>query len=146
VAPTLPPSSQELAEFRALARDVIVLLCRTFGRTLQRVTLWKRIESALRTASLKVDDEDTDRWLNLLFDHICAQPELVARLPLAEQVRQQLAAYPPQRRRDFIRWVRSHLYPILIDGHRAWEEAKQADRADPTDPTDPTDLTDLEEP
>lgn len=54
-------------------------MCELFGESLDRVTLWDRIGSAIATAAAKCDDGDTDRFASLCLEHVKADHAAAAR-------------------------------------------------------------------
>jgi hypothetical protein len=119
--------------FRELARDVIVSLCIVYGSDLERKMIWSRIDSALQTACAKVDDGDTDRWLDLLLDHVRAEPARTVRLGLLRNVRASLSSRDEAHRRAFVRWVESRRFAALAFGRAAWEEWKRTNANRPAE-------------
>lgn len=121
----------EQTAFRQIAEDFVVSLCLVFGDSLDRKTLWSRIDSGLQAACASVDDGDTDRWLDLLLDHVKADAARVVRLGLLRNVRTSLASKDETHRREFLRWVESRRYAVLTHGRAAWDRWKEANKHAP---------------
>lgn len=121
----------EREAFRLIANDVVVSLCVVFGSCLDRKTLWSRIDTGLQTACAKVDDGDTDRWLDLLLDHVRAEAARVVRLGLLRNVRESLRSKDDTHRRAFLRWVETRRYAVITHGRAAWDQWKDANSQQP---------------
>lgn len=117
------------AAFRPKACRLVVCLCLHFGRDLDRKTLWSRIDSAIQTTCAKVSDGDTDRWLDLMLDHVRANPAMAAACPELTGLRADLLAADPAHNMAFIRWVESRRYAVLSFGRAAWDDHKKINAA-----------------
>lgn len=115
----------ETVAYREYARQLVICLCLVYGKELDRKTIWTRLDSGLQAACAKVSDGDTDRWLDILLDHVRANPNKVVALRALERIRCDL-------RRDrshaagFVRWVASRRYAVMAHGRAGWEEWKKA--------------------
>lgn len=117
-------------EHKQWAIDLCVCLCEVFGDKgrggpLDRLTLWDRIESALRTATAKVDDGSVDRLLTLCLEHVHA-------IGYARNVRYlgllALSDKPLAWRQGFVRYIDRHVPAVLGHAVRAWEQVKDQRR------------------
>ncbi len=127
---TDPDSSGEdnpsAAEHKATSIDLCVFLCELFGETLDRLSLWDRIASALATAASKTDDGDTDRFITLCLEHVKADPAAAARhLPLGGL----LSACDGKSlawRQGWVRYISGHSYAIVSHARATWEQVKES--------------------
>ena len=112
------------AEHKEASGNLTCSLAELFGPDLDRITLWTRIDTALRTASAKVTDGDLDLFVSLALEHVKAEP---ARASLHEGLRDLLDLFeekPVEWRQGFVEYVRSHAYPVIVAGRAKWEDRK----------------------
>lgn len=112
------------AEHRAAAVDLCLCLCELFGESLDRVTLWDRIASALATAAAKCHDGDTDRFASLALEHVKADPGAATRHEGFCAWMLSCGERPSSWRQGFVRYVVTHSFAALAHGRRAWEQRK----------------------
>lgn len=119
-----------MVEHRQWAVDLCVCLCEVFGDKgrggpLERITLWDRIESALRTSVAKADDGNIDRLISECIEHVHG-------MGYARNIRYlgllALADKPMPWRQGFIRYIARHVPAVLGHAVRAWEQVKQENR------------------
>lgn len=122
--PDRHPGETEKVEIRETAIRLCSILASLFGESLDRTTLWGRIGSAFETACAKVSDDDLDRWLNLLLEHVQADPVRAAACDAMTQTVQTWAVRPPEWRHSLLNYCRSHRYPLLTHGRARWELVK----------------------
>lgn len=123
--PDRRPGETEKVEVRETAVRLCSVLAHLFGESLDRLTLWGRIGSAFETACARVSDDDLDRWLNLLLEHVQADPVQVAACDALTQLVQTWAVRPPEWRHALLNYCRSHRYPLLTHGRARWELVKR---------------------
>lgn len=116
------------AEYRQHAIDLCVLLCYAFGDKsrggpLKRITLWDRIESALRTSTSKVSGGDTDLFLSLCLEHVFAVGYRTQHVYLGLL---HLQAKPSAWRQGWVRYIARHVPAIVGHATLAWEREKAA--------------------
>ncbi len=129
VDPDRRMTAGDTAALRETAKRVVVALCLHFGRELDRKTLWSRIDSALQSACARVSDGDRERWLDLLLEHVRADPVMAAACPYLLGVRAELMTPDEAHRKAFLRYVESRRYAVIAFGRAAWHEYKQANAA-----------------
>lgn len=111
-------------EHRRWAVDLGLLLCDVFSPALDRVTLWDRIGSALRTAAAKCDDGDIDRLLSLAAEHVQADDGRVGAHPDTHRLLLQAQSATLAWRQSLVRYLASHVPAVLALTRQAWEQAK----------------------
>lgn len=119
-----------VADYKRHAVDLCVCLCEVFGDKgrggpLDRMTLWDRIESALRTAAAKIDDGSIDRLLSLCIEHVhgVGYARSIRYLGLLA-----LADKPLSWRQGFVRYIDRHVPAVLGHAVRMWEQVKDERR------------------
>lgn len=103
----------------------ISVLAQLFGDTLDRLTLWGKIGSALEAAHAKVSDDDLDRFADLCLEHVQADPGHAAACDALSQLRGEWAVWPPETRHAFLGYIGSHKYAVLTHGRARWERVKR---------------------
>lgn len=106
--------------------QLCLALCELFGKSLDRLTLWDRIGSALLTAAAKCDDGDTDRFAALCLDHVKGDPAAAARHEGFSALVVTLAARDDAYRQLFVRHCGQKAAVVLVHARAAWERRKQA--------------------
>lgn len=115
----------EAVNYRNEATAWVVVLCRLFGDELDRLTLWSRIDTALRTAGDKAPEGDLDRWCDLCLEHVRADPGRAAADEKHVAWRTVNDAKDLSWKLSFVRWVASNPYAAVTHGRLAWEEYKK---------------------
>lgn len=116
-------------EQKRLATELCLMLATHFNRkTLEAVTLWSRIGTALATASVKVQDGDMSRFCTLCLETVKAHPGIFAADEKAHTVVSELIGKSPEWRQSFVRYIAGRSFIIVILARAAWEYVK-ADRA-----------------
>jgi hypothetical protein len=119
------PSFNE--ECRLLAIDFVGTLPAVFGQELDRIKMWDRIESALRTSAAKVgSSDDGELFVSLVLEHIKASGSDVAREDKLGAVMLKLVEWSPENRVAWIRYITTHIFAVLSFGKHEWERRKAA--------------------
>lgn len=112
-------------ECRLLAIDFVATLPAVYGEELDRIKLWDRIESALRTAAAKVgSSSDAERYISEVLEHVKAKGSDVARETRLGAVMLKLVEWEPENRVAWIRYITSHIFVVLSFGKHEWERRK----------------------
>jgi len=111
-------------DFREAGAALCFVLARFYNRDeLDPVKLWERIGTAVATACEEVDDGDLDKVFDIALGIVKASVSLVA---ASEEswILGELSDKEEGWRLGFVRYLKTHRYPILIHGRRRWEEYK----------------------
>lgn len=100
-------------------------MCELFGESLDRMTLWDRIGSALSTSAAKCDDGDTDRFASLCLEHVKADHAAAARHEGFAAWVVAMASRDDAYRQLFVRHCGSKTAIVLVHARHAWEQRKQ---------------------
>lgn len=123
--PDQKPGATEKTEIRETAHRIVGLLPRVFGESLDRTTLWSRIDSAISTACAKVGDGDVARWWQLVLEHIKADAARVACCePIVLEMATTSEARPLPWRQALIAYFSTHRIPVVVHGRLLWERSK----------------------
>lgn len=126
VDPERPVGGEAVAtDVRDTAVRFATILASLFGDSLDRLTLWERIASGFDSACAKVDDGDLDRFASLCLTHVLADAGRAAACDALGQTLGVFAARPIEWRQAFVRWCRSHRYPLVVHARARWESIKK---------------------
>lgn len=133
LAGLLDLSASRPPEFREACRSLAIQFCaalpRIFGESLDRLTLWDRIASAIQTAHAKTTGGDIDAFVQHVCEHIKADPSRAVADDEFGEVSDRLFSATDQERREWMTYVATHLIPVLTQARRRWELAKQQAKA-----------------
>lgn len=115
----------EKTEVREAAVRLCSIFAHLFGESLERITLWERIGSALRTSCAKVSDDDLDRFLALCLEHIQAEDARVAACDALRQMMETFAVRPREWRFALLAYINTHRLPLLVHARSRWEGVKK---------------------
>lgn len=113
------------AEQKNHAIQFVACLPEVFGESLDRLTLWDRIGTALQTAHAKTAGEDYEFFISRVLEHIKAEPARVARCETIQYVMHWMADCPSEARHAWLAYMHTHLYAVLVHAKWAWEQAKE---------------------
>lgn len=117
-------SAEWREDFREAGAALCFVLARFYNRDeLDPIKLWERIGTAVSTACEQVDDGDLDKVFDIALGTVKASVSLVAASDEA-WILGELSDKEESWRLGFVRYLKSHRYPILIHGRRRWEQYK----------------------
>jgi len=110
---------------RDLATRYLTILADLFGESLERITLWSKIDSAVASALAKVGpSDDVARFASLCLETIAADPSRVAAcLPLGVVL--ETLGHSNTDRIQFLDYLRDHRYPVLVFARSRWDHVKK---------------------
>lgn len=123
--PARRTGAAEEASVKEEAKQLCLALCELFGESLDRLSLWDRIGSALAAAAAKCDDGDTDRFAALCLDHVKADHAAAARHAGFAAWVVTLAGRDDAYRQLFVRHCGAKAAIVLVHARHAWEERKR---------------------
>lgn len=129
IDPNRKTGAAEEASVKEEAKQLCLALCELFGESLERMTLWDRIGSAILTASAKCDDGDTDRFAALCLDHVKADAAAAARHEGFANWVTTMAVRDDAYRQAFVRHVAQKAAIVLVHSRHAWEHKKMMTKA-----------------
>ena len=129
IDPNRKTGAAEEASVKEEAKQLCLILCELFGESLDRMSLWDRIASALITAAAKCDDGDTDRFASLCLDHIKADLAAAARHAEFGAWVMTMASRDDAHRQAFVRHVSQKTAIVLVHAKAAWEARKELRKA-----------------
>lgn len=119
---TLAPGWAEEQKRKAI--EFVASLPEVFGDTLDRMTLWDRIGTALQSAHAKTVGADCEFFVSRVLDHIQAAPSAVARNVSVQFMLDWLAGCSVEARQAWLAYLHTHFYAVLVNAKAAWEERK----------------------
>lgn len=123
--PERHPGAAEKQEVKDAAIRLVTVLAHLFGDSLDRLTLWGRIGSALETAHAKTSDDDLDRFTDLCLEHVQAEDGKAAACDALTQLRQTWTVRTPEWRHSFLSYVGTHRFALGSFGRARWAEVKE---------------------
>lgn len=114
--------ASEKVEVKEAAIRLCSIFANLFGESLDRVSLWERIGSALQTSCAKVSDDDVDRFVTLCLEHIQASDSLVAACDSLGQMIGTFSARPSEWRYAFLDYINTHRTPLLVHARARHKE------------------------
>ena len=114
----------DIAKLKKLAVDFVAILPEVFGDSLDRLKIWDRISSGLVAANAKATNTDHERFVQLVLDHIKADPAMAGRNENLAAMLGSLETLSVTDRDSWIVLFGSHLVPILVKARVAWNEKK----------------------
>lgn len=106
--------------------ELCLCLCELFGDSLDRMTLWDRIGSALATACAKCDDGDIDRYVTLCLEHVKADVGAAGRNQGVAAMLYLASEKSASWRQGLVRYIAAHIYTIPVHARIRWEKVKIA--------------------
>lgn len=125
IDPNRKTGAAETAAVKEEAKQLCLAMCELFGESLDRMTLWDRITSALTTSAAKCDDGDTDRFISMCLDHIKADNAQAARNELLAPLVMTLETRDDAYRQMFVRHCGTKAAIVAIHARAAWEQRKK---------------------
>lgn len=119
-----PTGAAENLSIKGEATQLCLAMCELFGESLERLTLWDKIGSAIAAASAKCDDGDTDRFAALCLDSIKADPAAAARHEGFANWVVAMSARDEAYRQLFVRHCGSKTAIVLVHARAAWGQHK----------------------
>lgn len=123
--PDRKPEAGEKTEIRETAIRFCTILAHLFGESLDRVTLWERIGSALSTSIAKVSDDDLDRFTTLCLEHVQAEDGKTAACEPLLSLLQTFSVRPREWRMAFVHYLGTHRTAALVHARARWQEVKE---------------------
>jgi hypothetical protein len=135
LAGLIDPQEQLAPDFKqeqkARAIEFVGCLPEVFGPSLDRMTLWDRIGTALQTAYAKTVGTDYEFFISRVLEHIKAEPAQVARCQTIQWVMTWLEQCPDEAKQAWLAYMNTHLYAVLVHAKAKWEQTK-SDRKEAT--------------
>ena len=72
-----------------------------------------------------MDDGDLDRFASLCLEHVQADAARAAACEALDQLLQTFAVRPIEWRQGYVRYVRTHYYPVVVHSRARWERVKR---------------------
>jgi hypothetical protein len=110
---------------KRMATELCLMLATHFNRkTLDAMTLWTRIGTALAVSSVKVQDGDLSRFITLCLETVKAHSGVFAADETALKLVETFVGKSVEWRQSFVRYIAARSYIIIILGRGAWEDVK----------------------
>lgn len=123
-----PQAGRRVSEsqtFKELAIQFCAALPAVFGEELDRLTMWNKIGSAIQSGYAKTVDGDIDLFAQCVLESIKADTTKAVACDRLTDAIDRLHSLPDEGRQDWLRYLVSHLIPVLVHARRAHKEAIQ---------------------
>lgn len=121
------PSPAETEEVKILAVRFVNILANLFGDSLDRATLWDRIDSAIATSVQKSAPGDFEHFTSLCLAHIDASPSRVAACIPLLQVIEQVAVRPQDWRANLLAHMNTRRFVVIAFARSRWQLIKSGE-------------------
>lgn len=122
LASLIDPQAEKLewhAEFaKGLAIQFCAALPAVFGESLDRMTMWDKIASAIQSGYAKTVDGDLDLFVQHVLESIKADPAKAVACESLTDAIDDLQRLPEQERQDWLQYLVTHLIPVLVYARR----------------------------
>lgn len=125
IDPNRKTGAAETASVKEEAKQLCLALCELFGDSLDRMTLWDRIATALTSSAAKCDDGDTDRFAAMCLEHVKGEPAAAARHVGFGNWVTTMAERDDAYRQALIRHCGAKAAIVLVHTRAAWENIKK---------------------
>jgi hypothetical protein len=130
----IDPVAEKAQWFDDVARDIAIQFCAAlpsvFGDSLDRMTMWDKIASAIQSGYAKTVSGDIDLFIQHVMESIKADPARAVASEKLNAAMNQLSSLHGQERQDWLQYLATHLIPILVHARRdhkqSIEERKQS--------------------
>lgn len=120
------PSPAETEEVKILAVRFVNILANLFGDSLDRATLWDRIDSAIAT-SVQKSAPETSSTSPRSASHIDASPSRVAACIPLLQVIEQVAVRPQDWRANLLAHMNTRRFVVIAFARSRWQLIKSGE-------------------
>jgi hypothetical protein len=117
------PTATHSDDFREASVSLCVILAKLFGDQLDRITLWDRIASAIKTSAAKRPDGG-DGLISVALDHVLADSGKAAACPDLTELVQMAEAKGAAWNRSWAAYITRHVPIIVVRGRAKWKDIK----------------------
>lgn len=120
-----PTGAAETESIKQLAIDLCLTMCELYGESLDRMSLWDRITTALKTAAAKCDDGDVERFAALCMDHVKADYARAAANVRFSNFVSTMETRDEAFRQAFVRHCDLKASIVAVHARNRWAEVKE---------------------
>lgn len=122
------PQKQQFFDDHAKQLSVrfLSILPKLFGSSLDRLTMWDKIASAVQSAYAKNASGDTDLFVQHVLETIQAEPSKTVACEPFEKVLDEIGAMNRDQQQDWLTYMATHLVPVLVFARRAYKSGGEA--------------------
>ena len=107
---------------REHAVQLCLVMCEVWGESLDRLTLWDRIDSGMKAAAAKCQGGDTERFAALCLDHVRADTARAACNELFVGWLMFMDGVDDAFRQRFVAYCGSMSAVVCVHARRAWQD------------------------
>lgn len=112
-------------EQKRKAIEFVGCLPEVYGDSLDRISLWDRIGTALETAHAKTIGVDCEFFVSRVLEHLKAESSKVARCETIGFILDWLSDCSDEAKQAWLTYMATHRYAVLVHAKAAWERTKQ---------------------
>jgi hypothetical protein len=117
-----------------VAKEIAIKFCAAlpivFGESLDRLTMWDKINAAIQAGYAKTATGDIDLFVQCVLESIQAEAaKVVACDELTDAIDLIHLNVPGDHRQDFLEYLVTHLIPILVYARRAHKARMEASKS-----------------
>lgn len=113
---------------KTLAIDFCAALPAVFGQNLDRMTMWDKIAAAIQSGYAKTVSGDLDLFVQHVLESIQADPAKAVACEKLTTAIDALQDLPEQERQDWLRYLVTHLIPVLVHARRDHRKSVEANK------------------
>jgi hypothetical protein len=103
---------------KGLAIQFCASLPSVFGESLDRMTMWDKIATAIQSGYAKTVSGDLDLFVQHVLESIKADPAKAVACERLTDAIDDLQRLPEQERQDWLQYLATHLIPVLVYARR----------------------------
>ena len=122
LASLIDPQAEKPEWYAEVAKDLAIQFCASlpavFGESLDRMTMWDKIASAIQSGYAKTVSGDLDLFVQHVLESIKADPAKAVACERLTDAIYDLQRLPGQERQDWLQYLGTHLIPVLVYARR----------------------------
>lgn len=116
------------SEIESIRNEVVrftSILASLFGDTLDRLTLWEKISSAILSSAVKTKENNIDEFINMCLETIKSEHKNVAASDSLLDFISMIELRKADWKQEFIRYIKKYHYVIVVKARARWQEYKK---------------------
>jgi len=122
LASLIDPQGEKPEWYAEVAKGMAIQFCASlpsvFGESLDRMTMWDKIAAAIQSGYAKTVSGDLDLFVQHVLESIHADPAKAVACERLTDAIDDLQRLPEQERQDWLRYLVTHLIPVLVYARR----------------------------
>lgn len=122
MAGLVDPLEEKSEWFSEVAKDLAIQFCAAlpavFGESLDRITLWDKIASAIKSGYAKTVSGDIDLFVQHVLESIQSEESKAVACERLTIAIDRLQSLEEHERQDWLQYLVTHLIPVLVHARR----------------------------